>query len=117
MSHEWVEIPVAVQQAVVIFYAAGGDHRVYCFAGRDAERAQCTKISGGLNRYGLSAEVDYDQRSQKFSCLVEIAVCPEALQYLSQNKIAGGDRLAAEQCIERVGLKSQGAPEIIDPYA
>nr|WP_182915810.1 hypothetical protein [Massilia cavernae] len=117
MNYEWIEIPVAIEQVVLVFHAAGGNDCAYRLAYSDAERTQCAKIPGGLKRDGLPAKIDHDQRSQHFFRPVEIALCPETLQHLSQDKIANGDWFVAKHGIQCVGLRRRFAPEVVNPNA
>lgn len=58
MCHEWVEVPVAVEQSEVLFDAACRDQAVDWFAHRDTEVAQTTVIARSRDCAVGAAEFD-----------------------------------------------------------
>jgi hypothetical protein len=92
---ERIEIAVVVQQGEFALDASGGNYRIDGLANGHTARSQLPEIPGGLNRDFPSAELDDYQGGQHFPRLVEVALAGEALQDLSENQIADGQRLIA----------------------
>lgn len=115
MCDKWVEVAVAVEQRVIRFDAGNGDHRVYCFADRDATLTQRAVVARRLYCNVLTADVDSVKPCQQFPRLIEIPLAAEALQHFGQDRVADDQQLAARQCVQPFGLRGGGAPETVDP--
>src|ERR1019366_9271144 len=59
----------------------------------------------------------HHQRSQHFPGVIEVSFVIEALQDLSQNQVANGQRLLPKQPVEYLGLRRDRPLEVIDPHA
>src|ERR1019366_5824608 len=114
---ERVKIPVVVQQVVPAFDASGRNHGIDGLANGHAEPAQRAEILRRLNRDFLPAQLHHLQRGQHFPGFIEVPFAVEALQDLSQNQVANGQRLLAKQLVEYLGLRRDRPLEVIDPHA
>lgn len=99
MPDKRIEIAIAVEQIESALDASGGDYRIDGFSNGDAELSQRAEVPGGLDGDFLAAQFHDDQRSQQFSCLIEIAFQGEALQKFDQNQVADGQEFMAEQAV------------------
>jgi hypothetical protein len=115
--YERIEILVAVEQCESFLDAAGRDQCVEGFSYRDAARPQSPEVPGRLNGNISPDQINDRQRSQQLLALVEILNAAKTLKDFSQDQIAGGDRLVAEEGVQSICLRILLAAKIVDPYA
>ena len=115
MLHKRIKIPVAVEQDETAFDAARGNDRINGFAYVDSLPSQDAEIPRGLNSNILTAKLNYQQRCQQPLGFVEIALTSKSLKHFSQNKVAHSNRLAAQQAVKLLRLRSLRAPKVVNP--
>lgn len=92
MCHEWVEVPVAVEQSQVFFDAACRDQTVDWFAHRDTEVAQTTAIARSRDCAVGAAEFDDLEHEQRILCPCRIAIAAKTLKQFHEDQVADHER-------------------------
>ncbi len=112
-----VEIAVVMKKFVAVVNASCRNNDVYRFAYGYAEFAQLAVIACSFDSKFSACHLHHGQMRKELFGLFEIAIGPKALEHFSDNQIAYGYRLAAQQSVENRSGPSLAAIEVIDPDA